>query len=350
MLLPCTPCCKQCGSELDPTTCPASVSAYDCPTFWVEFDSKPYPQTITVDRDLNGANAQLLCGAVTVKDSNGVTLMHPTGFTTLPRAFSVPANEDKVQVIVADFGGKPTPLGRCGPWNPGTPAPLIKVSCPYPICGVAFEHDRLEVTVAAAACTAVYEGTGVNDFDPSCPNNGRIERRFDGLNDFDDVYELTLVSDAPISSSTHERKWRYDFPAFDCYAAGENYIEVKATYNKVTSICGINYELRFHHMEQREKHSGTPSAWAYACAGRGCPPATACLWYDDVLNVASRSIAALEPQWTNADIPAAIKNIAPAQVTMNKYPFCSSIGTSATLNATQLTGNAEVSISLEFFT
>ena len=125
---------------------------------------------------------------------------------------------------------------------------------------------------------------------------------------------------------------------------------MKATYNKVTSICGINYELRFHHMEQREKHSGTPSAWAYACAGRGCPQATQCLWYDDVLNVASRSIAALEPQWTNADIPAAIKNIAPPSVTMNKYPFCSSIGTSATLNATQLTGNAEVSISLEFFT
>ena len=349
MLLPCTPCCKQCGSELDPTTCPASVSVYDCPTFWVEVEPKPYPQKITVSLDLNGANVQLICGSVTVKDSNGVTLLNPAAIR-LSRAFSVPANEDKVQVIITNFGVRPTPLGQCGPWNPGTPAPLIKVSCPSPPCGVSFEHDRLEVTVAAAAFTAIYEGTGVNDFDPSCPNNGRIERRFDGLNDFDDVYELTLVSDAPISSSTYERKWRYDFPAFDCYAPGENYIEVKATYDMITGICAINYELRFHHMEQREKHSGTPSAWAYACAGRGCPTATPCLWYGDVLDVASHSIVALEPQWTNADIPTAIKNIAPPQVTMNRYPLCSTIGTDATLHAAPGgSGNGEVTISLEFF-
>ena len=316
---------------------------YACPTFWVEFAPKPYARKLTVRLDLNGATLNLLCGSVSVEDSNGVTLLPASPFPTSTRDITVPANEDKVQVVVAGFGVKPNPLGRCGPWNQATPAPLLKVSCQSTPCGVAFEHDRLEVTVAAAACTAVYEGTGVNDFDPGCPNNGRIERRLDGLTDLDDVYELTLISDG------NTRIWRYDFPAFGCYAEGENFIQVTATYNVGTGDCAINYELRFYYMEQREKHSGTPSAWAYACEGRGCPTATPCLWYGDVLDVASGSVSAREPHWTNADIPAASKDIAPASVKMNRYGLCSTIGNNATLPRTSLTGNGEVSISLEFF-
>ena len=346
MLLPCTPCCKPpvpCGTELDPTPCPASVSVHACPTFWVEVAPKPYARKLTVSLDPNGATVNLLCGSVSVEDSNGVTLLPASPFTLLPKSITVPANEDKVQVVVAGFGVKPNPLGRCGPWDAGTPAPLLKVSCPSTPCGVAFEHDRLEVTVTADEVTAIYNGTGVNDFDPGCPPNGRIERFLDGLTDLDGVYELTLISDG------NTRMWRYDFPAFGCYAAGENFIQVTATYNVGTGDCAINYELRFHHMEQREKHSGTPSAWAYACAGRGCPTATPCLWYGDVLDVASGSVSAREPHWGNANIPAASANIAPASVEMNKRSLCAGLSTPATLPRTSLTGNGEVTISLEFF-
>ena len=186
--------------------------------------------------------------------------------------------------------------------------------------------------------------------EPSCPASGRIERRLDGLVDYDGVYELTLISEGPISSSEYSRVWQYDYPAFGCYAAGDNYIKVTAKYNKITDQCRIDYEIRFQHEEQREKHSGTPSAWSYQCSGRGCPTATSCLWYGDVSDAVVSNVGwTFKPDWENTDIPTASTDIAPASLNMNTRPLCDTLNNPATLSRTSLTGSSVVGITLEFF-
>jgi len=353
ILMPGCLCCgtpTPCGSELAPTPCPASVSAYDCPTFWVEVGSEAFARKATVSVDLNGATLSLLCGTVRVEDPNGNSLLSATSWNQLPQSILVAENIDKVKVIVENFGVKDNPFAQCGAWNPSTPAPLVEVSCPTTSCGVGFEHDRLEVTVTAAAMTAIYDGSPVNAFDPSCPASGRIERRLDGLVDYDGVYELTLISEGPISSSEYSRVWQYDYPAFGCYAAGDNYIKVTAKYNKITDQCRIDYEIRFQHEEQREKHSGTPSAWSYQCSGRGCPTATSCLWYGDVSDAVVSNVGwTFKPDWENTDIPTASTDIAPASLNMNTRPLCDTLNNPATLSRTSLTGSSVVGITLEFF-
>ena len=345
----CSTCCgtpPPCGSELEPTACPASVSVYDCPTFWVEIGAKSFTRQMTVSVDLNGSVVSLLCGTVRMEDPDGNTVMSSFAWNQLPQTVCVDAGIDKVKVIVENFGVKDNPFAQCGPWDPNTPAPLVELSCPTTSCGVPFEHDRLEVTVTADTMTAIYEGQPVNSSDPSCPPQGRIERRLDGLNDYAGVYELTLVT-----SSGTTRRWRYDFPAFGCYAAGDNYIEVTATFACGIDYCSIDYEFRFQHTEQREKHSGTPSAWAYQCSGRGCPTASPCLWYGDVNDLAQVGIpSTFQPEWTNADLPAASTDIAPATLPMNTRPLCDTLNTPTSLPRTSLTGSGAVSITLEFFT
>jgi hypothetical protein len=316
----------------------------------VEFGIEAFARKSTVSLNLNGATLSLLCGTVRVEDPDGNTLMTAFAWSQLPKSFLVAEGIDKAKVIVENFGVKDNPLGQCKPWNPNTPAPLVEISCPTTSCGVGFEHDRLEVTVTAAAMTAIYDGAPVNGFDSRCPSQGRIERRLDGLVDYDGVYELTLISEGPVGSGAASRVWRYDFPAFGCYAAGDNYIEVTATYNYITDQCRIDYELRFQHEEQKEKHGGTPSGWLYQCSGRGCPTASPCLWYGDVADVAQSNVGwAYKPDWENADIPAASTDVGPATVQMNMWGLCSTTGSPATLSRTSLTGSGVVGISLEFF-